>query len=181
MIGVQRPDPTVLETERLLLRPAQSSDVEPLFAMRSDPEWAHFGAPNAISRAAVEASVGRAVDYGWAGGPYFVITLGGEVVGDTLLQVEDADEIANLGYAVARAHWGTRIATEAARAVVDHGFLAWDLKKIYARADPRNVASVKVLQAIPMEYEGTLRQHHVRHGERVDRVMYGVLQQEWEQ
>jgi RimJ/RimL family protein N-acetyltransferase len=30
-----------------------------------------------------------------------------------------------------------------------------------------------------MEYEGTLRQHHIRRGERVDRVLYGVLQQEW--
>ena len=147
--------------------------------MRSDPEWAYFGAPGDVTRSAVQASVGRAVDDGWAGGPYFVITLDDEVVGDVVLQVEDADEIANLGYAVARPHWGMGIATEAARAVVDHGFVAWDLKKIYARADPRNVASVKVLQAIPMECEGTLRQHHLRRGERVDRVMYGVLQQEW--
>jgi RimJ/RimL family protein N-acetyltransferase len=147
--------------------------------MRSDPKWAYFGAPDDVTRSAVQVSVSGAVDYGWAGGPYFVITLDDEVVGDVVLQVEDADEIANLGYAVARPHWGKGIAAEAARAVVDHGFLAWDLKKIYARADPRNVASVKVLQTFPMEYEGTLRQHHIRRGERVDRVLYGVLQQEW--
>ena len=179
MVRVQRPKPTVLETARLVLRPVRMSDVEPLFAMRSDPDWAYFGAPGDVTRSAVEASVGRAVDYGWAHGPYFVITLADEVVGDVVLQVEDADEIANLGYAVARTHWGKGVATEAARAIVDHGFLAWDPKKIYARADPRNVASVKVLQAIPMEYEGTLRQHHIRRGERVDRVMYGALRHEW--
>ena len=177
--GMRRPNMTSLTTERLVLRPFRHTDVDALFAMRTDPEWAFFGAPGDVSRAAVEASVGRAVEQGWSGGPSFVITVSDEVIGDVALQVDESDEIANLGYAVARTHWGRGIATEAARAIVEHGFRAWDLKKIHARADPRNVASVRVLQAIPMVHEGTLRQHHVRRGERVDRVLYGVLRHEW--
>ena len=147
--------------------------------MRSDEVWAFFGAPSVVSREAVELSVGRAVEAGWISGPHFVITLDGEVVGDAVLQVDHADENANLGYAVARPFWGRGIATEAARAVVTHGFADWHLPRIYARADPRNVASIRVLEAIPMVYEGTLRSHHIRRGQRVARALFGLLREEW--
>ena len=63
---------------------------------------------------------------------------------------------------------------------VDYGFCAFGLAKVYARADPRNVASVRVLEKLSMQREGLLRSHVVRRGERVDRVYYGLLWEEWE-
>ena len=93
---MRRPEPTALTTDRLVLRPNRLADVDPLLDMRSDPEWAFFGAPGDVTRAMVEASVRRAVDAGWSDGPYFVITTGDEVVGDVVLQMEASDEIANL-------------------------------------------------------------------------------------
>ena len=171
--------PCEVNTPRLRLRPVSSADVGPLFEMRRDDEWAFFGAPQEQTRTHVESSVERAIEEGWTYGPYFVITLNGDVVGDAVLQVDAADETANLGYAVARPLWGGGIATEAARAVVDHGFMAWELAKVHARIDPRNVGSIKVAEAVPMSHEGTLREHHIRRGERVDRALYGVLRREW--
>ena len=176
---MKRADPREITTERLVLRPVSAEDVDALHEMRRDETWAFFGAPEPVTRADVEASVHRAVAAGWAGGPSFVITLAGEVVGEAVLQVDAADENANLGYAVARPHWRRGIATEAARALVGHGFADWELPRIFARADPRNGGSIRVLESIPMTYEGTLRRHHIRRGERVDRALYGLLREEW--
>ena len=44
----------------------------------------------------------------------------------------------------------------------------------------RNIASVRVLEKPGMTREGLLRKHLIRRGERVDRVYYGLLREEWE-
>ena len=69
---------------------------------------------------------------------------------------------------------------EAARAVMDYGFEVFKLAKVWARADPRNGASVRILEKLEMRCEGLLRGHLLVRGERVDRVYYGILREEWE-
>lgn len=59
-------------------------------------------------------------------------------------------------------------------------FPAFGLAKIYAQADARNVASLRVMQKLNMKYEGTLRSHRRSGDERVDDVYYGLLREEWE-
>ncbi len=116
----------------------------------------------------------------WSSRPNFAIVFAGNVVGDIVLEVDHPNVIANLGYAIAREHWGKGFATEAAQAVVAYGFRTFKLAKIFARADPRNVGSVRVLEKVGMQREGLLRSHVVRRGERADRVYYGLLRAAWE-
>ncbi len=85
-----------------------------------------------------------------------------------------------MDYVVARERWEEGFATEAAGAVVDHGFCEFGLAKVYARADPRSVGSVRVLEKLGMGREGLPRGHVVRRGERCERVYYGLLRNEWE-
>lgn len=54
------------------------------------------------------------------------------------------------------------------------------LAKIWAHVDPRNCASVRVLERLGLRREGHLRSHLVRRGERVDRLYYGLLREEWQ-
>ena len=134
----------------------------------------------------------RSIGRGWSAGspgssatpweqrPELAIVFEGEVVGRAILDVDRANVTAALGYGVARAHWGRGIASEAARAIVDYGFEAFSLAKVWARADPRNGASVRVLEKIGMQREGLLRGHLLVRGERVDRAYYGILREEWE-
>ena len=63
--------------------------------------------------------------------------------------------------------------------MVSYGFLSCGLAKIWARADARNVASMRVIEKCGMQREGLLRKHVIRHGERVDWVYYGLLREEW--
>ena len=174
------PAPTELRTARLLLRPPRLDDADAYYAIASDPEYAYYGSRNTLDRAAVERGLARIVATAWDRRPELAIVLEGQVVGRVALEIDRANVTGALGYGVARPFWGRGIASEAARAAVDYGFTVFGLAKVWARADPRNGASVRVLEKLGMQREGLLRGHLVVRGERVDRVCYGILREEWE-
>ncbi len=167
----ERP-PAEVRTRRLVLQKPQPADEDALLAIWTDPAYAFF----ALSGPATRADVHQ-----WLAGPTrWVALLGDDVVGMVQLEVDAAERTAALGYGLARQYRGLGLATEAARAVVDVGFGPLGLARIWARADPHNLASVRVLEKLGMRREGLLRQHVVRRGERVDRVYYGLLRAEWQ-
>ena len=80
-----------------------------------------------------------------------------------------------MGYVLARAHWGQGYATEAGATILRFGFDDVGLHKISATCDPANAASAHVLEKIGMEYEGRLRQHLLIRGQWKDRLAYAAL------
>ena len=58
-----------------------------------------------------------------------------------------------IGWRVARAHWGRGLATEAALAAAEYGFQTLALKEILAFTTPANTASRRVMEKIGMTYE----------------------------
>jgi RimJ/RimL family protein N-acetyltransferase len=60
---------------------------------------------------------------------------------------------AEVGFRLARVHWGRGYATEAARAVCDHGLRGLLLPRIVAIVDPENLASLRVIKKIGMTFE----------------------------
>jgi RimJ/RimL family protein N-acetyltransferase len=96
------------------------------------------------------------------------------------LDIDRENLIVALGYGIGRPWWGLGLATEAARAAMDYAFRSLGAEKVWARADPLNLGSVRVLEKLGMQQEGLLRKHQLRRGERVDRVYYGLLREEWE-
>lgn len=175
-----QPAPTELRTARLLLRPPRLDDVDAYLAIESDPEYAFYGTRQSIDREVMERGLARIIATPWQQRPELAIVLEGRLIGRAILDVDRANVTAALGYGVARECWGRGVASEAARAIVDYGFDAFGLAKVWARADPRNRASVRVLEKIGMQREGLLRGHLLVRGERVDRVYYGLLREEWE-
>jgi RimJ/RimL family protein N-acetyltransferase len=165
-------------TPRLLLRTIRLADVDDLLAIYSDERVAFFALPSTESREEVAASIANARP--WRERPHFMVEFKGRVVGDVVLEIDTRDLVANLGYCTAREFWGRGFATEAARAVVDYGFTTFGLAKICARADPRNVRSVRVMEKLGMTREAYFRSHVLRRGERCDRVHYGLLREDWE-
>jgi ribosomal-protein-alanine N-acetyltransferase len=173
-------EPTEIATRRLVLRPFRLGDESDVLEYGSDAEFAYFAnnaAPMTVKDA--ERIVQRAIATTWDVRLRWAITLSAKVIGAIELEPSWPDLVANLGYEVARSHWGEGIATESASAVVAFAFEKLDLEKVYARADPRNTPSVRVLEKLGMRQEGLLRSQLVRRGERVDRVYYGILRNEW--
>jgi len=101
-------------------------------------------------------------------------------VGGINLSVDLGNQLGELGYSLAREHWGRGLTPEAARAVMDWGFRVFDLEKVYARADARNVRSWRVMEQLGMQREALLRAHRLEQGERTDEVWYGLRRGEWE-
>jgi RimJ/RimL family protein N-acetyltransferase len=155
-------------------------DVDAYYALERDPEYAVYGSRQSIDREGIERGLARIIATPWEQRPEFAIVLDGQVIGRAILDVDRTNVTGALGYGVARSCWGRGIASEAARAVVDYGFEVFNLAKVWARADPRNVASVRILEKLGMEREGLLREHLLIRGERVDRAYYGILRAEWE-
>ena len=168
-------------TERLLLRPHRREDVDDIFEFARDPEWGRYlTAPMPYLREHavefVEDRIRTPRDL-W---PVWAMELEGKVVGGIGIEIDVEHATGALGYSLAKAHWGRGLTVEAARAVVDWAFRERGLAKVYAYADARNVASLRVMEKLGMTREGLLRGHRMLRDERVDEVHYGLLREEWE-
>jgi RimJ/RimL family protein N-acetyltransferase len=111
----------------------------------------------------------------------FAITLRAEkrLIGAIGLKLERAFDKAELGYWIGVPFWSRGYCTEATRAVIDHGFAALELNRIYAHHLARNPASGRVMQKAGMAYEGVARQDTKKWGKHEDLVLYGIVREAW--
>ena len=180
-MGAAMIDSFELKTERLLLRPFALGDVEDVLEYATSPEWGRFlPVPQPNTMRAAEESVARSVLTSWETRPRFAVVLDKKVIGRIGLTVEPQHEHAEVTYSISSYHWGKGLMPEALRAVMDWAFPYYNVKKIYARIDPRNERSWHVAEKLGMSREGLLRSHEIIRGERWDVLYYGILRQEWE-
>ncbi|GIG59879.1 N-acetyltransferase [Longispora fulva] len=147
-----------LRTDRLLLRHWRESDLEPWAAMNADPEVReHLGEPLTTAQSA--ASMARFQDdlvergYGWWA---VEVAATGEFVGFAGLDpVDEGLPVSGveIGWRLARSAWGHGYATEAARAVLDHGFGPLALPEILALTTATNVRSQAVMRRLGMTHD----------------------------
>jgi ribosomal-protein-alanine N-acetyltransferase len=102
----------------------------------------------------------------------------GRICGGIGLHPEMQHQRAELGYWIGVPYWGNGYATEAARAVVRHGFEQFNLNRIFASHFKDNDASGKILRKIGMKHEGCMRQAILKWGKFVDVEMYSILRAE---
>ena len=174
-----------LSTRRLLLRPFTLDDAREVQRLAGAREVADttLTIPHPYPDGAAEAWIAtHAADWEARRMLHFAITPAdvGEgvergVVGAISLAFASGHPRAELGYWIGVPYWGRGIATEAARAVVRHGFEQLGLERIFALHFVRNAASGRVLVKAGMQLEGRLRRH-VRKGDAFeDADLYAVL------
>lgn len=88
---------------------------------------------------------------------------------------------AEIGYWIARPHWGNGYATEAARRLVRYAFHDLNLNRVCACYYHWNRASGRVLEKCGLKHEGVQREHAMRLGRLADNVLMGVTRAEWEE
>ncbi len=171
-----------LQTDRLLLRPFELSDVEDVLAYASDEDWSRYlqRVPYPYARQDAEEFIARSILRDWKTHAEFAIVLDGKVLGFVSLRIEAGREIAELAFGVTREHWGRGLMPEAARAIIDWAFQTYSLSKIFALTDTRNRQSWRVMEKLGMKREGVLRSNRMLRGERCDDAVYGLLRDEWE-
>jgi ribosomal-protein-alanine N-acetyltransferase len=96
-----------------------------------------------------------------------------------LFNPDDANRRAEVGYVVARSHWGLGYAREALDGLLTRAFEDMELRRVEAFADPRNVGSHRLLMSTGFVHEGCLRGRSVQKGNVVDSNAYGLLREEF--
>jgi aminoglycoside 6'-N-acetyltransferase len=167
-------------TERLVLRLHEAQDAEALRAYYGDPEvvryvpfepWDDQSTPEHLARRLKRRGLTSE-----ARGLGIVAVLDGRVVGDVALwSTDDAQRLAEIGWAFHPDVAGQGLATEAAAAVLDIAFDTYGLHRVAAQLDPRNVASARLCERLGMQREAHLRQNWWDDGEWTDSLIYGLL------
>ena len=176
-----------LETPRLLLRQWRDQDREPFAAMNADPAVMEYF-PTLQSRTASDGSIdawmSQFATNGWSNWAVEV-RASGEFIGFVGLSVPRRalpfSPCVEVGWRLARAHWGNGYATEAARAALSVGFERLALPEIVSFTAVGNQRSRAVMERIGMrnanqdfEHPGVPEGHPLRL-----HCLYRVSRVEW--
>lgn len=173
-----------LDAGALRLRPVRPSDAPDLFAVFGDPAvcryWSRPPLPDLAAAEALQREIATLFAertlFQWA----VAEAAGDRLVGTcTLADLSVEHRRAAVGYALRRDAWGRGHATAALRALLDFAFGALRLHRVEADVDPRNAASIRVLERLGFVREGCLRERWHLQGEVQDAALYGLLAREW--
>ena len=147
---------TILQTDRLTLRPLVLDDAEAYVAMRFHPEVAKWLPParEADPLAAAQGTIGRFAaawrDEGYS--PWGVFR-DGRLIGHAGLNYVPEFQATEVLWALHPDAWGKGYATEVAKAALDFGFEAIGLDLIFAITMANNTASQAVMKRIGLTYK----------------------------
>jgi ribosomal-protein-alanine N-acetyltransferase len=176
--------PMRLETPRLLLREFLPSDVDAVHAYASNPDVVKYEVWGPNTRGETEQFLSSVVLPAQRAEPRMTYELAIEakdigLIGGCGMRIKDAaNRTSDLGYVLAREHWGKGYMPEAISALLDFGFTTLGLHRIWATTDARNVQSKRVLEKTGMRQEGQRKADQFRRGEWTDSCLYAVLEGE---
>jgi RimJ/RimL family protein N-acetyltransferase len=178
----------VIRTDRLLLRRWRPEDRAPFAKMNADPAVReHY--PGLMSREQSDAFVDRIeahwTDHGWG---LWAVEVPGVAPFIGYVGLWPGEDVASgtveVGWRLARDHWGHGYATEAAREAIRFGFEELGLDEIVSFTVPQNERSWRVMERIGLRrdpardfdhpnVDAGAYPHLVRH------VMYRLRRAEW--
>jgi ribosomal-protein-alanine N-acetyltransferase len=174
----------VLTTERLTLRRPLLSDAPDVLVFRGDWEVQKYQGPVFKDVAEVQTLIEELEsEYAAQEGITWAVALASS---DTVLGLfgfhnwNKYHRRAEVGYDLTHAYWGQGIASEALRTIVRFGFEKMNLNRIYAATIADNHESVRLLERLGFQREGTRRQHSWEEdGTFHDSAIYGLLRDEY--
>jgi RimJ/RimL family protein N-acetyltransferase len=173
-----------LTTERLRIRWLEASDVPSLFEIFSNADVTRYwGSPRLVDESGARDLLDEIHGFFRAHTLYqWGIALASEdrVIGTcTLAALDKRNRRAELGFALDRAQWKNGYVAEALPKLFDFAFGELRLHRLEADVDPRNLASIRVVERLGFQREGYLRQRWLCHDGPQDTVFYGLLASEW--
>ncbi|WP_161882767.1 GNAT family N-acetyltransferase [Deinococcus alpinitundrae] len=173
-----------LHTPRLTIRPLIPADAPAFTAYHNDPEIARYQGwdmPYPLEQAEVHAremQVDPSLREDWS--TLMLEGAGGSVLGNLSLRLT-GHRTAEVGFTLARAHWGQGYAAEGLSALLAWLFTQADLHRVHASLDPRNVRSAALLKRVDLRFEGCSVQAYWHRDGWTDDAHYALLQSEWQE
>jgi RimJ/RimL family protein N-acetyltransferase len=150
----------VLHTSRLHLRQWRPDDLDAWAALNADPAVMEFlGPPMGRDQSAIWLGFNQAIidSHGWglwavevAGGAPFIGFVGLKAWDDHNLPGVHFTPCVEVGWRLAREHWGHGYAPEAAGAALDYGFDVLELDEIVSMTAVINTKSRRVMEKLGM-------------------------------
>ena len=166
-----------LQTERLILRMFRNSDFESFAKTCADPEvMRYLGEGRALNRGEAWRQMAMIVGH-WQLRGYGLWAVEERETGDLVGRIgfyNPADWPGfEIGWVLAREHWGKGYATEGARRALDHAFTEMGRDHLISVIHPENLASIRVAERLGEKSEGRteVMGHEV--------VIYGIERAGW--
>jgi RimJ/RimL family protein N-acetyltransferase len=175
-----------IETDRLLLRPFEARDAHFFSDYRSDPEVARYqgwDAPYSLAKAVRFVADMQGVNPGKPDDWYqaaIELKTEGILIGDIGFKVLYDGRQGEIGFTLASKYQRKGYAFEAVEQIMNYMFAQFDLHRIQANCDPRNLSSIRLMERLHMRREGHLIENVWYKGEWADEFWYAILRREWE-
>ncbi|SDY01166.1 Protein N-acetyltransferase, RimJ/RimL family [Amycolatopsis xylanica] len=180
-----RPDYPIT-TERLILRPFRSDDLDALNAFQSRSDVARYLYWGPRSRAESAAALAKRIHSSTLQkeGQFLAIAVElastGQLIGDLNLEYLSAEHRqGEIGFVFHPDFHGKGFAAEAAAELLRLGFEELGLHRIIGRCDGRNIASSSLMERLGMRKEAHLRENEVVKGDWTDELIFAMLEDEW--
>lgn len=169
-----------LNSKRLYLKKMSTDDASSLFAIWSDPEVTKFMNINSFTTQDQAEEMITFLDQLARDHKAIRFTIiertTNKIIGSCGFNFLDLEnEKAEIGYDIAKDHWGKGFAPEAISALIDYAFGTMNFHRIEAKIEPENVNSIRVMEKLGFTYEGTLRQSEKSKDRFIDLKMYSRL------
>ncbi|MBS1199622.1 MAG: putative N-acetyltransferase [Proteobacteria bacterium] len=166
------------------LRPLTQADAADLFDVFSDPRVMRYWSREPFRHLDEARRLVEDIEAGWRGDTLYQWGIepdgAGRIVGTTtLFQISTAHRRAEIGFALGSAWWGRGFARAAVERLIAHAFETQGLGRLEADVDPRNAASLGLLERLGFRREGLLRERYRVAGEVQDSVILGLLRTQW--
>lgn len=172
---------SILEGEKVRLRPVQESDLPKFVEWLADREvtrWlAEIDSPPTLEeeRDWYDGHRSEPDNVLWA-----IETLDGRLVGSTELRVMPKRRKGELGIVIMdKTMWSSGLGTDAVRLIVGYGFEELDLNRVELSTDESNHRAIRCYEKVGFVREGLLRQHRFVDGAFGNTVVMGILREEW--
>ena len=148
----------ILETQRLILRSFQMTDLDAMAAIDADPKVYEF-LPAIGTRENTAAGIQRIMDHEEQKGfSLYAVELKTthEMIGWIGLMTPSFEAhftpAIEIGWRLASQHWNTGYATEGAKAVLDYAFTTLGLEEVVSFTTRNNIASRRVMEKIGLHH-----------------------------
>lgn len=147
-----------LETDRLIARQAQSTDLQCYRTLLANLEVMHYVGKGAKSEIEIQKLLTRTMQH-FAKHGFGLCTLFEKISGNFVgraglvyLAYDDSQPEIELGFAFLKGYWGKGYATEISQALIKWGFAHLPVERILGIVQPNNTNSRKVLEKTGMSF-----------------------------
>jgi len=99
--------------------------------------------------------------------------------GVSLVNVNNKQKMAELGYWLDKVHWGQGYISEAVKTILEYAFNQVKLHRVYARVFTPNLASARVLEKSGFRFEGHEIKSILKNGRWYDMYRFAILERDF--